>query len=222
MGRSSTSSTKGKGKASKKTTSVKANKVVYCSKVIASILDKLIENELDKVKKHPKTVGKWMAKMRSSILKKISTATPILFKTEKHDMKALDDMLSTNLKKIDATKAQIVESSRKMWQDNFEKMQKQLKQDAAKNKRGGAKKVKENNIFTDRVNIVNQNIDQMANQLSSIGKDIENRVSSLSTSIQAAEKLWSANPMRGERAGSSVVPRYLPCHFLKSNVYSPC
>jgi len=108
MGRSSTSSTKGKGKASKKTTSVKANKVVYCSKVIASILDKLIENELDKVKKHPKTVGKWMAKMRSSILKKISTATPILFKTEKHDMKALDDMLSTNLKKIDATKAQVL------------------------------------------------------------------------------------------------------------------
>ena len=111
------------------------------------------------------------------------------------------------------------------------------RQDTAKSRRGGAKNVNENNIFIDRVSIVNQNIDQMANQLSSIGKDIENRVSSLSTSIQvnyqtvpymscgvasegkfvnvtfishvqAAEKLWSANPMRVEIASSSTTLRY--------------
>lgn len=40
------------------------------------------------------------------------------------------------------------------------------------------------NVFSDRVSLLNENIDQMANQLSSIGKDMKNRVTSLSSTIQ--------------------------------------
>jgi hypothetical protein len=58
MGRSSSASSKAKSnaKASKKASSKGSKDKVYCSKVIATILDKLIEEELSKVKKHPKTV----------------------------------------------------------------------------------------------------------------------------------------------------------------------
>jgi hypothetical protein len=60
-----------------------------------------------------------------------------------------------------------------------------FREDAAStNKRQGGKKNVEKNIFSERVNKLNENIDQMASQLSSIGKDIENRVTSLNSSIQ--------------------------------------
>jgi hypothetical protein len=55
----STSASKSKAK-TRKSSSLSKGAKIYCSKVVGTILDKLIEDELSKVKKHPKTVSSQM------------------------------------------------------------------------------------------------------------------------------------------------------------------
>ena len=71
----------------------------YCSKFVANVLDKLIQIEIAGINKHQRTVkseyyqqrwltsllfqaSKWLSKMRSSLLKKISASTRVLFAPE--------------------------------------------------------------------------------------------------------------------------------------------
>jgi hypothetical protein len=51
----------------------------FASKLVGSVIEDSIQSIINSTTHNPKTVGKWMSKMKLSLLKKISNASKIAF-----------------------------------------------------------------------------------------------------------------------------------------------
>ena len=53
----------------------------YSSKFVCEVIDSIIQDKIQKVTKNAKTTEKWLAKMKSSVLRKISASTKTAYMT---------------------------------------------------------------------------------------------------------------------------------------------
>mmetsp|Transcript_3008 Transcript_3008/g.4578 ORF Transcript_3008/g.4578 Transcript_3008/m.4578 type:complete len:222 (-) Transcript_3008:205-870(-) len=186
----------------------KATKL-YCSKYVSTIMDRLIQSELKTVRKHTKTTEKWLSKMRSSVLKKISASSRYVFTSDDHDIDNIKSEINKTLKDIELEKTKIIDTAKNMWSKKLSTVPCIAAESKGKGRKRG------DGRYHAKVMKINEKLDMMANQMSNLSKDFDSRLSSLEGIVQVVESSWKGGPrptrvLRSQTASSSSTDESQP------------
>jgi len=81
----------------------------YSSKLCAVIIDDVIQGQMDNVTKNVNTTEKWAAKMKTSLLRKISACSKVAFLPEDQRAEVLQELIEEELDKISVKTTKIKE-----------------------------------------------------------------------------------------------------------------
>lgn len=173
----------------------------FASKFVNTILSTKIDEKLKTITKNPKSTAQWFAKMKLSILRKVSEASRLLFCKE-FTPESAKDALTESQKRLKDIIEKIESNKREGQEDALNAAFASLQEDSHS-------KMKENaasNISESAVENINKQFGSLAEKVTSLNQHIQSRSASLKTTTDAVESQWESisNILETERTNQGV------------------
>lgn len=170
------------GKNPKSKPSVK--KVFYASKIVGESISRLSTIEIERAKKNPDTLQKWLEKMKLSIQRKVSECSKRLFVSSLND----PQQLSVEIKNMSK---QVLERSTAIKNKALSLLSKtKLALKLPVDKKKTTKQPSQLNQFESRVSKVTDTFEQIGTQIVSVGTELQTKIQSLAKSVNTSQGQW--------------------------------
>ena len=165
----------------------------YSSKFCAVIIDDVIQGQMDDVSKNVITTEKWAAKMKTSLLRKISQCSKVAFLPEAQRAEVLQELIEEELDKISVKTTKIKElAANAMQQGNLADAQ-VLPKAAAPNA----------GRFDKSVSQIGTQLAKVAHQLDTVKSSVDKRLESLRSTLSQVQANWKPPASSSQGSGGS-------------------
>jgi len=168
----------------------------YSSKFCAVIIDDVIAGQMDNVMKNVNTTEKWAAKMKTSILRKISACSKVAFLPEDQRPEALQERIEEELDKISVKTTKIKELvANAMKQNQLADVQVLPRPPASNAGR-----------FDKSVSQIGTQLAKVAHQLNTVRSSVDTRLESLRSTLSQVQTSWKPPTSSSQTQGTDGSP----------------
>ena len=165
----------------------------YSSKFCSGVIDGVIKAQMEEVTKNSVTTEKWLSKLKTSLLRKISACSKVAFLPEEQQPEALKELIEVEQDRINCLTFSIQEAAEKAME-----ARKLSTLQVLPPQRGSVK----HGRFDKHVTTISRQLTKVAHELNRVAKQTDSRTEKLSALVEDVDANWKKPAANAKRSSS--------------------